>query len=253
MGGFMALRYEKLTYQIRSCIFEVANQIGSGNDEETYHRGLIQSFRQNGVPFISKQARVLFHRGKLVRKFINDFLVFNKIILSLKCVPCRFLQSHYVQLFSELKLWKYDLGMLVNFGLPNLAIERYVFTERTPVFEENYKAIEKKVQPDEKEIIRLIRSTIKNVACLHGPGFGKLLWRKIVEIELEYQNIQYDKGFLSRSACTTKKSAAIDFGIFWSKTRFCSWSQHCKKASSRCMFRICKAISRRSISILAWS
>lgn len=130
----MKLLHEELTYKIRQCIFEVRNEIGAGFDEETYHQGLLLSFERNGLPFVSKEQRELTHRGTFIRNFVNDYLLDDKVILSVKCVPCKFLQGHYVQLFSELKLWKKDLGLIVNFGLPDIAIERYAFTEKEPVF-----------------------------------------------------------------------------------------------------------------------
>ena len=102
----MKLLYEDLTYKIRRCIFDVRNKIGAGFDEETYHQGLVFSFQRHNLPFISKEKRTLEHRGEPIRSFINDFLIFDKIILSLKCYSDKLLQSHYVQLFSELKLWK---------------------------------------------------------------------------------------------------------------------------------------------------
>ncbi len=133
----MKLLHEDLTHKIRHCIFEVRNEIGAGFDEETYHQGLLLSFERNGLPFVSKEKCDLTHRGVFVRSFINDFLLDDKVLLSVKCVPCKFLQAHYVQLFSELKLWKKDLGMIVNFGLPDLDIERYAFTEKNPTFVED--------------------------------------------------------------------------------------------------------------------
>ena len=102
----MGLLHEKLTYKIRQCIYEVRKEIGAGFDEETYHQGLILSFKHHNIPFVSKEKRTLLHRGIPVRNFINDFLLYDKIILSLKCYPDKFLQSHYVQFYSELKLWK---------------------------------------------------------------------------------------------------------------------------------------------------
>ncbi|RLE92154.1 MAG: hypothetical protein DRJ55_04830, partial [Thermoprotei archaeon] len=67
-----------------------------------------------------------------------NFLLFDKIILSLKCFPNQFIQAHYIQLFSELKVWNKGLGLLVNYGLPKLEIKRYIFKEKEPIFQENY-------------------------------------------------------------------------------------------------------------------
>jgi len=192
----MELLHKELTRQIRACIFEVRKEIGTGFDEETYHQGLILSFLRHNVPFVSKEKRSLFHRGTLIREFVNDFFLFDKIILSLKCVPCQFLQAHYVQLFSELKLWKSDLGMMANFGLPKLDIERYAFTDKEPDFVENYGYISDRIGSAEQQTLDQIIKATKDVAVLYKLGFGKVVWRKIVETELGYLQIPFSKNTL---------------------------------------------------------
>ncbi len=192
----MRLLHEDLTYQIRACIFEVRKEIGVGFDEETYHQGLILSFARHSMPFISKERCSLMHRGRVIRDFINDFLLFDKIILSLKCVCCQFLQAHYVQLFSELKLWQKDLGLMVNFGLPKLDIKRYVFTERDPGFIENHEFIKDRITKADQHILDQITQTIKDVAILHKLGYGKLVWQKIVEAELDYLKVSFLKNVI---------------------------------------------------------
>lgn len=192
----MELLHQDLTRQIRACIFEVRKEIGAGFDEETYHQGLILSFLRHNVPFISKEKRSLFHRGTLIREFVNDFFLFDKIILSLKCVPCQFLQAHYVQLFSELKLWKSDLGMMANFGLPKLDIERYAFTEKEPDFVENYEYSNDRISKTEQQVLDQITKTIKDVAILYKPGYGKVVWRKIIEAEMSYLQVPFSKNII---------------------------------------------------------
>jgi GxxExxY protein len=189
----MALLHEELTYKIRQCIFEVRKEIGTGFDEETYHQGLMLSFQRNDLAFVSKEQRALMHRGTLIRNFKNDFILDDKVILSEKCVPCKFLQAHYVQLFSELKLWKKDLGLMVNFGLPDIKIERYAFHEKEPVYVENYEHIKDRIDAKERELLARIRTAIKDVATMHNLGYGKVVWRKIVAAELDYTQLSYSK------------------------------------------------------------
>lgn len=189
----MKLLHEELTYKIRQCIFEVRNGIGAGFDEETYHQGLLLSFERNDLPFVSKEQRELTHRGMFIRNFVNDYLLDDKVILSVKCVPCKFLQAHYVQLFAELKLWKKDLGLMVNFGLPDIDIERYAFTEKDPIFVENFEYIKNQLDEKEHEIFERLRTAIREVATLHKLGYGKVVWRKIVAAELNHAKLAFSK------------------------------------------------------------
>ncbi len=120
------LLYEDLSFAIRQCVFEVHNDVGVGYDEETYHQGLKRRFALEGISFVSKERTELKHRGIVIREFELDYLIENKVILALKCLPCDFLQVNYIQLFTELKLWQKRLGLLVNFGQPKVKIERRI-------------------------------------------------------------------------------------------------------------------------------
>lgn len=194
-GQVQELLYEDLTYAIRHCIFDVHNDLGVGFDEETYHQALIQKFEKEGITFVSKERKRLEHRGNLIRKLELDFLVADKIVLALKCLPCNFLQANYVQLFTELKLWKKQVGLLANFGLPKVNIERRVFHEKPLIVEESYDHIKGRMNETERLILKNVRETILTVAELHGLGFGKTVVQQLVEKELAYQRIDYTKGF----------------------------------------------------------
>ena len=188
------LLFEDLSFDIRKCIFDVHNRIGVGYDEETYHQGLIRRFKKDGFIFSSKENKKLEHRTKTIREFILDFLIEDKIILSLKCLPCDFLQNNYVQLITELKLWKKHVGLIANFGLPKVKIERRVFHEKIFSLNENYDYIKDKMNEKERELMKKIRQLIIFVGQFHGLGYGKTVVQKLVEAELEYQQIEFSKG-----------------------------------------------------------
>jgi len=188
------LLYEDLTFAIRQCIFDVHNDAGVGYDEETYHQGLARRFAKEGIVFVSKEQLHLKHRGIEVRKFELDYLIENKVVLALKCLPCDFLQANYVQLFTELKLWKKELGLLVNFGLPKVNIERRVYHEKPLVVDENYDYVKGHMNEAERQTLKKLREAILFVAETHGLGFGKSVVNKIIEMELAHQKIKFEKG-----------------------------------------------------------
>lgn len=190
------LLFEDLTYLIRKCIFAVQNEIGVGFDEETYHQGLIRRFKQEGIDCVSKERITLRHRDFPIRKFELDFLIENKVILSLKCIPCDFLQTNYVQLFAELKLWKKQLGLLVNFGLPKIKIVRLIFHEKPLVIDQHFKHVELVTTEAERKIIKLLHEAILFVGEEHGLGFGKPLMKHLIEAELKYRKIEFENGFV---------------------------------------------------------
>jgi GxxExxY protein len=83
--------------------------------------------------------------------------------------------------------------MMVNFGLPKLNIERYAFTEKEPDFVENFEFIKDRLSKAEQPVLEQIMKPIKEVAILHKPGYGKVVWRRILEAELNYLQIPFSK------------------------------------------------------------
>lgn len=191
----MALRHEELTKEIRACIFEVHNDIGVGLNEETYHQALLACFSKRGFPTVSKERKYLVHRGARLKRFELDFLVFEKIIVALKAVPIDFVQAHYAQIISELKLWQKDLGLLVNFGRPRAEIERIPFNEKEKRIGEDYSEIKRRVGEATRRLLARIREAILFVFEAHGLGYGKVACQNLLQAELDYQKITYNNNF----------------------------------------------------------
>jgi GxxExxY protein len=126
----MALIYEELTKELRQCVYDVHNALGTGYDEETYHQAMIIRVEKSGVPVRSKEKRFIEHRGEKVHEFELDLIVDDKVIFELKAQQTDFLQPNLVQIISYLKLWQKQLGLLVNFGLPKAKIKRIPFSEK---------------------------------------------------------------------------------------------------------------------------
>jgi len=187
----MALRHEELTKELLACIFEVHNEIGVGLDEETYHQSLFDCLMRKGIPAVSKARKQLVHRGVDIRKFELDLLAFEKIILALKALQCDFLQNHYVQIFSELKLWKKDLGLLMNFGRQKAAIERSVFDEKEKKIVEDYSEIKGKIDEATRQLLAKFREALLFVLDVHGLGYGMVVCRDLLRAELDYRELAY--------------------------------------------------------------
>ena len=138
MGKDKEYLYEDLTHTLIGCFFGVHNSLGVGYDEIAYHKALERQFQIAGIEHCSKERKALIHRGQKVKEFEADFIITNKIVLELKSIQSQFLQPNYVQIISELKLWNFALGLLVNFGLQKVKVERIPFTDKNKVLTENY-------------------------------------------------------------------------------------------------------------------
>jgi GxxExxY protein len=187
----MGLRHEELTSVILANIFEVHNDVGVGLNEEIYHQSLLDCFLRKGIPAISKARKHIEHRGVEIRSFELDLLVFEKIILALKSVECDFLQNHYVQIISELKLWRKDLGLLVNFGRIKTKFERIPFDEKEKKVVEDYSEVKGKIGETMRQLLAKVRDALLLVYETHGLGYGTVVCRDLIRAELDYQKIAY--------------------------------------------------------------
>jgi len=58
-------------------------------------------------------------------KYIADFICHNQIIVELKAVS-QLTTEHESQILNYLKATGYQLGLLINFGVPSLTFKRLV-------------------------------------------------------------------------------------------------------------------------------
>jgi GxxExxY protein len=87
-----------------------------------------------------------------------------------------------------------QLGLLVNFGLPKVNIERRIYHEKPLVIDENFDYIKGRINEAERQALAKWREAILFVAETHGLGFGKSVVKKLIEKELAYQHIKFEKG-----------------------------------------------------------
>ena len=187
----MGLIHEKLTYDLRGCIYDVHNALGTGYDEESYHLALEQQLKQRKIPMQSKVVRYVEHREIRAHKFVADLIVYDKIILELKNLQSEFLPANYLQILSYLKCWKKELGLLVNFGSSKANIQRILFTEKEANIVEEYFMIEDLISSDNRKHLRGLRESILTIYKTHGLGYGEAVYQDLLPIELLFRNIQF--------------------------------------------------------------
>ena len=106
----------ELSYQIRGAAMEVYNTLGPGLLESIYHKAMIYELQSRGLDVKSEVPLEVYYKGVLIEKSLRlDLLVEDQIIVELKSVE-DILPIHYKQLKTYLKLYKKELGWLINFG-----------------------------------------------------------------------------------------------------------------------------------------
>ena len=119
-------RLKDYVYDIIGYLFEVYKELPCGLPEYIYQEALEIELRSQGIPFErEKEFDVFYKSEKLDKKYRVDFLCYNKIIVELKAVT-EMRPEFQAQTLNYMKMSKIKLGLLVNFGLPKLEIQRLV-------------------------------------------------------------------------------------------------------------------------------
>jgi GxxExxY protein len=126
------LIYPEESYAIRGAVFEVYREIGCGFAEAVYQDCLQREFRLRLIPFEPQKRLQLYYKNELIEPiYIADFVCYNKIIVELKAVS-ETNSAHTAQVLNYLKMTKFQLGLLVNFGhYPKATIQRLLNKDKT--------------------------------------------------------------------------------------------------------------------------
>ena len=118
--------FEKESYEIIGVLYEVYNNLGSGFLEIVYKDAIEYEFKSRNILFErEKEYSVNYKEVELSHKFYADFVVFDKIILEIKCVK-EFSNHHFSQCLNYLKVSENRLCILVNFQDESLIYKRIV-------------------------------------------------------------------------------------------------------------------------------
>lgn len=109
-----------LTYQIRSAIFTVHNELGPGLLESVYEAALAHELRSMGLEVVTQKGIPAFYKNiQLELGFRMDLLVENAVIIEIKSNEAIH-DVHKKTLLTYLRLSQKKLGILVNFNVVRL-------------------------------------------------------------------------------------------------------------------------------------
>ena len=119
--------YKEESFTIVGLCMEVHNQLGHGFSEIVYKDALMLEFGNNGIEFEREKQYLVYYKDVLLpHKFYADFILFDKIILEVKCVS-DIVDEHVSQTINYLKVSGNKLGLIVNFARGKLEYKRIVY------------------------------------------------------------------------------------------------------------------------------
>jgi GxxExxY protein len=122
----MELIEKELTEKVIGACFDVQNELGSGFLESVYQKALVIVLTQLCIKVTEQMPLKVTFRNIVVGEYYPDILVENRLIVELKAVKS-LTSEHEAQLLHYLKATGVKVGLLVNFGNPQLEWKRLVF------------------------------------------------------------------------------------------------------------------------------
>lgn len=126
------LKYHDITEKVIGASFEVHSFLGNGFQEVIYQRALAYEFEKNGLSFEREIEQHIYYKDILtpIGTRRADFVIEQKVLVEIKAV-IEMNDAHIAQTLNYLKAYKFEVGLLINFGSKSLTFKRLVLTSST--------------------------------------------------------------------------------------------------------------------------
>ena len=114
---------DPLTERIIGWVFGVSNTLGSGFLEKIYEAALVHELRKNGLDAAQQEAVQVLYDDIAVGDYRADIIVNRSVVLEVKAAKA-IDPAHEAQLLNYLKATRLRVGLILNFGTPQLGIKR---------------------------------------------------------------------------------------------------------------------------------
>jgi GxxExxY protein len=116
-------------FKIVGAAMEVSNQLGCGFLEAVYQEALGIELDERRVPHEQQKRIVISYKGRVLnREYIADFFCYERIIVEIKAIK-RITGLEEAQILNYVKATNIPLGLIINFGTPQLEWKRYASTK----------------------------------------------------------------------------------------------------------------------------
>jgi len=121
-------KHRDITEKIIGCAMSVHSFLGPGFREVVYERSLLIELRRCGLNCASQVEKDVYFRENSVGKRRLDLLVEEKVLVELKAISL-IEDDSYNKILNYLKVFGFEVGLLLNFGKPSLQFKRFALTK----------------------------------------------------------------------------------------------------------------------------
>ena len=120
-------KHSELTGKIIGCAMKVHRKIGLGFPEIIYQRSLVIELRKTGMFCETEVEKDIFYDSIKVGSRRLDLIIDKVVIVELKAIT-EVEPICYNQILNYLKVFKIEIGLLLNFGNTSLQYKRFANT-----------------------------------------------------------------------------------------------------------------------------
>jgi GxxExxY protein len=117
---------KRLSERVIGCAQNVSHELGAGFLEAVYENALALELELEGIAFERQHQLDIYYKRKLIGQYQADIVVEDKLIVELKAVSS-FSANHKAQVINYLRASGLNVGLLFNFGISRLGIQRVVW------------------------------------------------------------------------------------------------------------------------------
>jgi GxxExxY protein len=119
------LKYYELTEKIIGCAMKVHRYFGPGFPEIVYKKALMIELANIGLGCKQEVEKDIIYQNRLIHKRRLDLLIENIVLAELKARK-EVDNGDYNQIINYLRVFKMEIGLLLNFGAPSLQFKRFI-------------------------------------------------------------------------------------------------------------------------------
>jgi GxxExxY protein len=125
------LKHSELTGKIIGCAMQVHSFLGNGFQEVIYQKALALELTKAGLRFERELLVEIFYKDYVEPIGIRrvDFLVEGLVLVELKALSALD-DVHINQVLNYLRVYKIEIGLLMNFGENRLNVKRLILAEK---------------------------------------------------------------------------------------------------------------------------
>ena len=121
------LKYHEITEKIIGCAMKVHRYFGLGFPEIVYKRALIIELSKIGFKVKQEIEKDIIYDDQLIYKRKLDLIIEDVVLVELKAIK-EVSNEDFNQILNYLKVFKMEVGLLINFGASSLQFKRLINT-----------------------------------------------------------------------------------------------------------------------------